>query len=129
MFCMSGLDKEGTIFCKLTFPGLDIYKLCCKYPASDADCVCRVKQQCLSLDSASGRLWDLDLGHFALLLHEEFLRTSTQTLSNGEQNMENNITRTRESTKPFSVWMVLLNIIIFKLVDPGYSSYQFTLFE
>ena len=85
--------------------------------------MCRVKQQCLSLDSASGRLWDLDLGHFALLLHEEFLRTSTQTLSNGEQNMENNITRTRESTKPFSVWMVLLNIIIFKLVDPGYSSY------
>ena len=64
--------------------------------------MCRVKQQCLSLDSASGRLWDLDLGHFALLLHEEFLRTSTQTLSNGEQNMENNITRTRESTKPFS---------------------------
>ena len=60
--------------------------------------MCRVKQQCLSLDSASGRLWDLDLGHFALLLHEEFLRTSTQTLSNGEQNMKNNEIRTREST-------------------------------
>ena len=70
MFCMSGLDKEGTIFCKLTFPGLDIYKLRCKYPASD--CVCGVKQQCLSLDSASGRLCDPDHGHFALLLHVEF---------------------------------------------------------
>ena len=33
--------------------------------------------------------------------------------------MENNITRTRESTKPFSVWMVLLNIIYIQISGSG----------
>ena len=34
---------------------------------------------------------DPDHGHLALILHEEFLRTPTQTISNGGKHMENNI--------------------------------------